>query len=111
MKEYVLKHIMLNLLIICIFHLIAIFYYHNEISETLKHYFSLNEMRNHMIIFFGWLVVFNVPSTARSFRDGAAIYCPISKDVKLGFNTVPDGNRTPLRGSPLHNRCATPAPR
>ena len=25
----------------------------------------------------GWLVVFNVPSTARSFRDGAPIYCPL----------------------------------
>ena len=22
-----------------------------------------------------WLVVFNVPSTARSFRDGTPIYC------------------------------------
>ena len=26
------------------------------------------------------------------------------------FYTVPTGNRTPSRGSPLHNRCATPAP-
>ena len=25
----------------------------------------------------GWLVVFNVPSTARSFRDGTPIYCPL----------------------------------
>ena len=25
----------------------------------------------------GWLVVFNVPSTARSFRDGTHIYCPL----------------------------------
>ena len=24
-----------------------------------------------------WLVVFNVPSTARSFRDGTPIYCPL----------------------------------
>ena len=24
-----------------------------------------------------WLVVFNVPSTARSFRDGTSIYCPL----------------------------------
>ena len=26
-----------------------------------------------------WLVVFNVPSTARSFRDGTPIYCPLRK--------------------------------
>ena len=25
---------------------------------------------------FIWLVVFNAPSTARSFRDSAPIYCP-----------------------------------
>ena len=25
----------------------------------------------------GWLVGFYVPSTARSFRDGAPIYCPL----------------------------------
>ena len=27
----------------------------------------------------GWLVVFNVPSTLRSFRDGAPIYCPLRR--------------------------------
>ena len=27
----------------------------------------------------GWLVVFNVPSTARSFRDSAPIYCPLRR--------------------------------
>ena len=26
-----------------------------------------------------WFVVFNVPSTARSFRDGTPIYCPLRK--------------------------------
>ena len=26
-----------------------------------------------------WLVVFNVPSTARSFRDGTSIYCPLRR--------------------------------
>ena len=26
-----------------------------------------------------WLVVFNVPSTARSFRDGTHIYCPLRR--------------------------------
>ena len=28
---------------------------------------------------FGWLVVFNVPLTARSFRDGTPIYCPLRR--------------------------------
>ena len=27
----------------------------------------------------GWLVVFYVPSTARSFRDGTPIYCPLRR--------------------------------
>ena len=27
----------------------------------------------------GWLVVFKVPSTARSFRDGTPIYCPLQR--------------------------------
>ena len=27
----------------------------------------------------GWLVLFNVPSTARSFRDGTPIYCPLRR--------------------------------
>ena len=27
----------------------------------------------------GWLVVFNVPSTARSFRDSTPIYCPLRR--------------------------------
>ena len=27
----------------------------------------------------GWLVMFNVPSTARSFRDGTPIYCPLRR--------------------------------
>ena len=26
-----------------------------------------------------WLVVFNVPSTARSFRDSTPIYCPLQR--------------------------------
>ena len=29
----------------------------------------------------GWLVVFNVPSTARSFRDGTPINCPLMKNL------------------------------
>ena len=59
--------------------------------------------------FVGRLVVFNVPSTARSFRDGAPYKLSLVMDVKLGFKSVPTGNRT-LAG-PLHYRCATPGPR
>ena len=39
----------------------------------------------------GQLVVFNVPSTARSFRDGTPIYCPMGVcniSRKLKGNTI-----------------------
>ena len=39
-----------------------------------------------------WLVVFNVPSTARSFRDGTPYLLSLAKDVKLDKYTVPTGN-------------------
>ena len=52
----------------------------------------------------GWLVLFYVPSTARSFRDGT----PIAKDVKLGFYTVPTGNRTPGHRLAVHYTTTAP---
>ena len=55
-----------------------------------------------------WLVVFNVPSTARSFRDGTPIYCPLRKDVKLDKYTIPTGNRTPGRRMAVHYVTAEP---
>ena len=59
----------------------------------------------------GWLVVFNVPSTARSFRDGATIYCPLRRTWSLVFTpSHRESKPRLLRGSPLHNSCATPAP-
>ena len=57
------------------------------------------------------LVVFYVPSTARSFRDGTRIYCPLRRtwsSVNTPF--TPGIEPGPSRGSPLHYRCATPAP-
>ena len=33
------------------------------------------------LVLVGWLVVFNVPSTARSFRDGSPIYCPLRRTI------------------------------
>ena len=38
------------------------------------------------------LVVFNVPSTARSFKDGTPHLLSLAKDVKLDKYTVPTGN-------------------
>ena len=36
-------------------------------------------LRGFFTLLVGWLVVFNVPSTARSFRDGTPIYCPLRR--------------------------------
>ena len=38
-----------------------------------------------------WCVVFNVPSTARSFRDGAPIYCPLRRTWSSVFTPSPPG--------------------
>ena len=43
---------------------------------------SIQQSASHccsLFSWFGWLVVFNVPSTARSFRDGTPIYCPLRR--------------------------------
>ena len=32
-----------------------------------------------IVCYLGWLVVFNGPPTARSFRDGTPIYCPLRR--------------------------------
>ena len=56
----------------------------------------------------GWLVVFYVPSTARSFRDSIPIYCPLQKDAKLGFYTVLTGNRTAGRRVAVHYTTTAP---
>ena len=39
-----------------------------------------------------WLVVFNVPSTARSFREGTPNLLSLAKDVKLDKYTSQTGN-------------------
>ena len=48
-------------------------YISTNMSDTLKNKDILKIM-----VWFG-LVVFNVPSTARSFRDGTPIYCPLRR--------------------------------
>ena len=50
-----------------------------------------------------WLVVFYLPSTAKSFRDGAPIYC-----LMQSFYTVSIGNRTPGRRVAVHYTTAAP---
>ena len=43
------------------------------------------------LCWFGWLVVFNVSSTTRSFRDGAPIYCPLPRTWSSVLTTSPLG--------------------
>ena len=50
------------------------------------------ELTFYLFEYVGWLVVFNVPSTARSFRDGTPHLQSLAKDVKLDKYTVPTGN-------------------
>ena len=52
----------------------------------------------------GWLVVFYVPSTARSFTH----LLSLEKDVKLGFYTFPTRNRTPGRRVAVHYTTTVP---
>ena len=48
------------------------------------------------------LIVIYVTSIARSFRDRIPILS-LAKDVKLGFYTVPTGNRAPDRRVAVHH--------
>ena len=57
----------------------------------------------HLRWLIGWLVVFDVQSTAdRSFRDGTPHLLSLAKDVKLSFYNVPTGNQTPGRHMAIH---------
>ena len=56
----------------------------------------------HSLFMVGWLVVFYIQSTAKSFRDGTQHLLSLAKDVKLGFYTVPIGNWTPGRRMAVH---------
>ena len=57
------------------------------------------------------LVVFYIPSTERSFRDGIPIYCPLRRTQNSFLHhSHQELNPRPSLGSPLHDRCATPAP-
>ena len=55
------------------------------------------------------LFVFDVPSTARSFRElGHPHLLSLAKDVKLNKYTVPTRNRTPGRRMAVHYATAAP---
>ena len=53
----------------------------------------------------GWLIVFNVPSTAGSFT----VPCE-GREARFLPRSHQESNPGSLCGSPLHNRCTTPAP-
>ena len=67
----------------------------------MNHYFDYNSS----VV---WLVVFYGPSTARLFRDGTPIYCPLRRTWSSVLNTVPTGNRIPGRRVAVHYTTAAP---
>ena len=57
------------------------------------------------------LFVFNVPSTARSFRDGTPFTAPcVGRKARQIHCSHRESNPGPSCGSPLRYRCATQAP-
>ena len=49
---------------------------------------------------FGWLVVFYVPSTARSFRDGTPINCPLKgREARFLHRSYMESNPGPSHGN------------
>ena len=67
-----------------------------------KRRFRRNKMSKTVCSFdvvFGWLVVFSIPSTAKSFRH----LLSLTKDVKLDKYTVSTRNWTPGRRMALHH--------
>ena len=55
----------------------------------------------------GWLAVFYVSSTAYHLKTASHLLS-LAKDAKLGFYTVPTGNRTPGRRVAVHYTTAVP---
>ena len=62
-------------------------------------------------IFCGWLVVFNVPSTACHLETAppSTVHCE-GRETRFLHRPHRELNPGSLRGSPLQNRCTTPAP-
>ena len=60
-------------------------------------------------IYFGWLVGCVLrPIDSKSFRDSTPHLLSLAKEVKLGFCTVPTGNRTPGHREAVHYTTAAP---
>ena len=57
--------------------IIIVIYWNLSVSVFLS--LSPSKYQFRLLIGLVWLVVFNVPSTARSFRDGTPIYCPLRR--------------------------------
>ena len=58
-----------------------------------------------------WLVVFNVPSTARSYRDGTPIFCPLRRTWSSINTPFPPGIEPPaVAYATVHYVIATRAP-
>ena len=60
------------------------------VCMPLSYQWSPNLCSEAVVDYVGWLDVFNVPSTMRSFRDGAPIYCPLRTPSSV-FTTTPPG--------------------
>ena len=69
----------------------------NHLYKQAYEFFLLNVNRTYVTLcypkrwYIPWLVVFNVPSTARSFRDGAPIYCPLLRTWSSVLTPSPPG--------------------
>ena len=61
------------------------------VSSTCMIIQSPSYMYDHTMLVGGWLVVFYVPSTASSFRDGTPIYCRLRKTWSSVFTPFPPG--------------------
>ena len=66
--------------------------YINKYRKTNVQDSSLTTELQHIYIYtYLMLVVFNVPSTTRSFRDSTPIYCPLRRTWSLVFTPYPPG--------------------
>ena len=63
---------------VCVCH-VCDYLYHHPIITALDMSLQFTPVILSHSLRLSWLVVFNVPSTAKSFRDGTPIYCPLRR--------------------------------
>ena len=63
----------------------------SRFSQHLKLLLLLFFNPHPLYLFIIWLVVFSVPSSARSFREGIPIYCPLRRTLSSVFTLFPQG--------------------